>query len=241
MTSRYFVAVCFSCSNLKIPEASMQKMLISDKTRALELAAVLLTAAGKFLFMDLLHWRLPFIVAAVVLWSGYIIVQSSQKPAVLQYWGFRKDNFWQVVRLILPFALIAFVSSVIIGFFQGTLNLSWHILPLLLLYPVWGIIHQFLLIALTAGNLQDLKRPKLPTIAIILLAALLFGLIHYPFAWLMAGTFILALFYGFVYLKQRNIYVLGIFHGWLAALFYYTVVGRDPFIETFGLILNRMH
>jgi membrane protease YdiL (CAAX protease family) len=52
------------------------------------------------------------------------------------------------------------------------------------------------------------------------------------------GNFILALFYGYVYLKVRNIWVLGLFHGWLGALFFYTVVNRDPFIEVFGKYLN---
>ena len=50
----------------------------------------------------------------------------------------------------------------------------------------------------------------------------------------MIGTFLLALFYGMVYLKTRNVWVMGILHGWLGALFFYTVVGRDPFAEVFG-------
>lgn len=85
--------------------------------------------------------------------------------------------------------------------------------------------------------MKDLKNNKLPDTAIILLTAVLFGLLHYPFYWLMAGTFVLALFYGYVYLKARNVYVMGIFHGWLGALFFYTVVGRDPFEEVFGKFL----
>lgn len=82
--------------------------------------------------------------------------------------------------------------------------------------------------------MKDLKKNKWPDVVIITLTAVLFGLLHYPYYWLMAGTFVLALFYGHVYLKARNVYVLGIFHGWLGALFFYTVVGRDPFEEVFG-------
>jgi len=69
---------------------------------------------------------------------------------------------------------------------------------------------------------------------IILLSALLFGAIHYPFVWLMIATFILAIFYGWIYLNERNIYVLGLFHGWLGGIFYYTILERDPFLEMFG-------
>ena len=82
--------------------------------------------------------------------------------------------------------------------------------------------------------MQDLKGQPLPRAIIILLAALLFSLVHYPFTWLMIGTFGLALLYGWIYLKERNLYVLGLFHGWLGGLFYYTVVDRDPFLEMFG-------
>lgn len=66
---------------------------------------------------------------------------------------------------------------------------------------------------------------------------MLFGGVHYPSGWLMLGTFVLALFYGWIYLRERNVYVLGIFHGWLGGLFYYTVLDRDPFLETFGKLV----
>jgi membrane protease YdiL (CAAX protease family) len=68
------------------------------------------------------------------------------------------------------------------------------------------------------------------------ITAILFSLLHYPNLWLMVGTFVLALLYTIVYLRERNLYALGMFHGWLGALFYYTVVERDPFMEVFGQI-----
>ena len=101
-----------------------------------------------------------------------------------------------------------------------------------------GIVQQFLLIALTVGNLQDYNNSTFKKGFIVVLPALLFALIHYPFGWLILGTFILAMLYGLIYLKERNIYALGIFHGWLGGLFFYTVVGRDPFIEIFGRLIQ---
>ena len=186
--------------------------------------------------MDYLHWRFPFIVVAIVFWVGYIIYINKEKPGILMYWGFRTDNFNKVLKSVLPFGIISVILFIGIGFYEGTINITWHIIPILILYPIWGIIQQFLLIALTAGNLHDLNGYKLNKGIIIFLSAILFAVIHYPFIWLIFGTFILAIFYGSIYLKERNIYVLGIFHGWLGALFYYTVLDRDPFIETFGKI-----
>lgn len=211
---------------------------ISNTRRITEITTVVLTAAGKFLFMDFLGWRFPFIVTAIIFWVCYIIYRSREKPGVLKYWGFRTDNFSTVLKKVLPFGLIAIISFIGIGLYNDTINFTWHIVPILILYPVWGIIQQFLLIALTAGNMHDMKRYHLNKWIIITISAVLFALVHYPFIWLIAATFLLALFYGSIYLKDRNIYVLGIFHGWLAAVFYYTVIDRDPFVETFGKLFH---
>ena len=202
-----------------------------------ELIAVLLTAFGKFLFMDYLEWRFFFVSTATLGWLGYIIYQKRSNPGVLKEWGFRTDNFQAAVRLVLPFGLVALLAMITIGYLRSTLNPSWHLFPVLITYPLWGMIQQFLLIALLAGNLRRLDRPVLSKAAVILLTALLFAAIHYPIWPLIGATFILALFYGYVYLKEPNIYVLGLFHGWLGGVFYYTVMNVDPFLNTFGHLI----
>ncbi|HEY0679995.1 MAG TPA: hypothetical protein VGD17_17040 [Chitinophagaceae bacterium] len=189
--------------------------------------------------MDYLNWRLPFIVIAIISWVIYIIYRRITKPAIFKYWGFRTDNFRSVLKRVLPYGIISVIAFIGIGIYRGTINVTWHIIPILVLYPLWGVIQQYLLIALTAGNMQDIKGLNLSKGVIITIAALLFATIHYPFVWLIIATFILALFYGFIYLKERNLYVLGLFHGWLGAIFYYTVLDRDPFLEIFGGLLKR--
>jgi uncharacterized protein len=218
-------------------EASVN--LITDKQRKIEISAVALTALGKFIFMDLLHWKLPFIVISILAWSAYVAYQKKRHPGILQYWGFRTDNFLEVVKMILPFGIVAAILFFIIGFYHDTLNITWHIIPILILYPVWGAVQQFLVISLVAGNLNDLQQYRINKLLIILITAILFGLLHYPYYWLILGTFILALLYGVIYLKSRNVYVMGLFHGWLGALYFYTVVGRDPFAEVFGKSYQR--
>jgi len=211
---------------------------ISKTRKIAEIVAVFITGAGKFVFMDWLGWKLPFILTAMVGWIGYVVLRARRKKGLLQHWGFRKDNFWRVLQLILPFALTAIISFFAIGFYQNTIQLTWHIIPVLVLYPLWGTIQQFLVIGLVAGNLQDLQGEKKNTFIIIFITALLFGALHYPNHWLIIATFLLALFYGYIYLKARNVYVLGLLHGWLGALFFYTVVGRDPFAEVFARFIN---
>ena len=212
--------------------------MISNKTRAFEIFAVILTALGKFVFMDALKWRFPFIATAIIFWSAYVIYRSKTKPGIIQYWGFRTDNFTKVVQTILPFGILSLAVFTGVGFWQHSIRISWHIIPILILYPVWGIIQQYLLIALTVGNLQDYKKAHLSKMFTIIFPAALFGLIHYPSGWLIAATFALAIFYGLIYLKKRNIYALGIFHGWLGGFFYYLVLNRDPFVEVFGRLFH---
>jgi uncharacterized protein len=212
--------------------------LISDIRRKYEIAFVLATAAGKFVFMDFLNWKLPFVAITIVGWAAYVASRNRRGGNVLSYWGFRIDNFREVIMMILPFGIVSVIAFFAVGYLRDTIHLSWHIFPILILYPLWGVIQQFLVIALVAGNLQDLKKNRVNKFIIITITALLFGVIHYPYYWLMAGTFALALLYGFIYLKNRNLYVMGLFHGWLGALFFYTVVDRDPFAEVFGRFFN---
>jgi len=210
----------------------------SPKSRQiLEITGVVLTALGKFIFMDYLKLRLPYVATASALWIAYIAYQAKVNPEIFKQWGFRTDNFYQVLKIVIPFAIIAIVSMLVIGIMQDTINVTWHILPIFITYPIWGTIQQFLLIALLAGNMSELDTPKLGKPAIIMITAFMFAVVHYPLWWLIAATFNLALFYGYVYLKERNLYVLGLFHGLLGALFYYTVMDSDPFLDTFGKLL----
>ena len=213
--------------------------LISDRRRGMEITAVLLTAGGKFIFMDWLRWKLPFILIAIIAWTAYVFLRRKQRPDITRYWGFRADNFKDAMKMLLPFGIVSISVFFILGFYLDSIIITWHIFPILLLYPIWGTIQQFLVIGIVAGNLKDLRQARLSNTVIIIVTALLFGMIHYPFYWLMFGTFILALFYGYIYLRIRNLYVLGIFHGWLGGVFFYTVVGRDPFIEIFAALFSR--
>ncbi|MEL6867607.1 MAG: CPBP family intramembrane glutamic endopeptidase [Bacteroidota bacterium] len=208
----------------------------SDHIRLLEVFAVALTGIGKFLFMDILNWRLPFILSACLFWMAYIFYRYQKEPAILGYWGLTREGFGKTFWELLPVALISILSFVLIGEQLGTNILSWHILPILLVYPLWGIIQQFLIIGLIARNLQDMDRRKFSIWSIVLITAIIFAIVHYPFILLIIGTFLLAVVYTLLYLKGRNLLVLGIYHGWIGAFFFYTILYRDPWLEVFAML-----
>jgi membrane protease YdiL (CAAX protease family) len=106
----------------------------------------------------------------------------------------------------------------------------------LLLYPVWGVIQQFLIVGLVAGNLSDYGGSPLGRAGIVFVTAVLFSAVHFPVLLLVAGTFLLATVYTVVYLQTRNLWVLGLYHGWLGGFFYFFVLGRDPWKEVFAAV-----
>ncbi len=206
---------------------------ISDNRRIFEIGVVIATGIGKFIFMDLLELRLTYIIIACLFWMSYIFYRSKQNKGILKYWGLSSRYFTASFLGILPFALVLIGLFVIVGIQRDTNILDWSIIPILLLYPLWGIIQQFVIVGLIARNLKDLKKIKVPYLFIILFTALIFSIVHYPSALLMAGTFLLAIAYTKLYLSGRNLIVLGIYHGWLGAFFYYTILERNSWQEVF--------
>ena len=209
---------------------------MKDKSRVKEISLVLITGLGKFLFMDVLNWRLPFILTACLFWIGYVFFRQKKNKAILSYWGFTKENFSKTFYELLPISIHVSILFYFLGNYLGTNILSWRILPILLIYPIWGIIQQFIIVGLIARNLKGLEKVKVPEVAIVLITAIVFAIVHYPYGVLMVGTFFLAIVYTLLYLRGRNLLVLGIYHGWIGAIFFYTILARDPWVEVFGNI-----
>jgi hypothetical protein len=214
-------------------ETTKPVLRIGNRTRMLEIAAVLLTGAGKFVFVDGLGAKLPFIVGAILGWGSYVYWRHRRQPGILAYWGFRTDNFRKSFLRLLPLATAAVLLFAGVGYATDKWVLSWHLLPVLLLYPLWGVIQQFLVVGLVAGNLHDYEGRRLHRAAVTGSTAVLFSAVHWPARLLVAGTFVLALVYVTVYLRGRNLWALGLYHGWLGGFFYFFVLGRDPWREVF--------
>ena len=211
-----------------------EKVSISNKRRTFEIIAVLITGLGRFLFVEYLNIRYPYIASACVFWSVYIFLRQKEVPQILSYWGLTFDTFKKTFLELLPIAIILSVSFYFIGNKLGTNILNINILPILLIYPIWGIIQQFIMIGIFARNLKDSDGINLPTVGVVLIAAILFAVVHFPFQILVAATFLLAIVYVSLYFKGRNLLVMGIYHGWIGGLFFYTIMERDPFLEVFG-------
>lgn len=174
-----------------------------------------------------------FIVLTGIFWTVYITRHVWRDPAAWRHWGFRSDNLPGAFKW--PTLLFVIASGVmgIYGLTAGTFVWRWHMLLLLLLYPLWGVLQQFLVQALVVGNLAELVSRYGGMLAISV-GTILFAAVHYPYPWLMLATGSLACFFIPWYLRDRNLWPLGLYHGWLRTFFYVWVLGRDPWFEAFG-------
>ena len=174
-----------------------------------------------------------FIALAGVSWVGYIIWRVRQDSSLWVKWGFQTKNlsaafFWPTVIFVVGVTLMAWY-----GLANDRVLWQDHILFLLLLYPLWGLLQQFLVQALGVANLMTVF-PKPGWMVAMPVGIVLFTLIHFPNALLMIATGLMAGLFIPCYLRDRNLWPLGLYHGWLGTFFYLWVLGKDPWLDVFG-------
>jgi len=175
-----------------------------------------------------------FIVGASVFWIVYAVIRTRRDSGALRYWGFRRDNLFQASRVPAAILVAAAAGFALYANWQDTLRFPLHAWLLLLLYPIWGLIQQFLVLGVVVTNLELLPIWGQRKVLIVVSSAVLFGLIHGFDPLIMAGTCALELACIPLYLKDRNLWPLAVLHGCLGALFYLWVLGRDMWVENFG-------
>jgi hypothetical protein len=205
--------------------------LTTDRRRWIEILAVGITGLMKFVLMDWLDMRALYIGAVCLFWLLFITGRYRDNKDILKDWGFQKDHFKATFLFLLPFAVAAVTAIIWYGISFNADFLNWNLIPVLLLYPVWGMIQQFMMIGLIAGNLQKISTLNLKKPQIVLITALLFTLIHSPSLPLMAFAFFMEILFTSVYFKWRNLWPLGLYHGWVSCLFLFFVMGRDLWNE----------
>jgi len=194
-----------------------------------EIVLVVLTGLGNFLVAGWLDRQLTYVVGACLFWTGFVVVRAVAHFSDLAEWGFSSRNFGRSIMLLLPALVLAVSGFAAYGMLTGKMVWHWHFVLICLLYPIWGLVQQFLVVALLAGNMK--KYSKIPEWGIVLLTALIFAAAHLPYLPLVAAAFLLAVITTPVYLRMRNLWALGIFHGWYGASLFFFVLGRDPWNE----------
>lgn len=192
-----------------------------------EILLVLATSAAHLVFENAFHRKTEFIAAAAVFWVSYVAFRWRRDRAVLRLWGFRRDTLRPAALACGVLFVAGALPMLAYGAARGRLPFPLHFWIVLWLYPLWGIVQQFLLNGLVVRNLARL----LPRPAVVALGGLLFSLAHVPDLPLMGLTAAAGLAWTSIYLRTPNLWALGLSHGFLGAIAYYAVLGRDVWMD----------
>lgn len=226
-TSKLYCTACY-----RFFEATMA--LHRQKHHTFEFIALLATAGLKFVIMDALGMRAFFIVGICLFWGGYVYRRWKADHSVLQYWGFRKEGFRRSMFLLIPFLLASLWFMFVFARINQIALFNPHILPVLLLYPLWGIVQQFMMICIVREWLSRNRLFSLKPYPVLFVTSLLFSLIHFPDSRLMIFTLAMEVVFLFVYYRWRNMWALGLTHGWIGTFLLYYVHDRDLWLELFA-------
>jgi uncharacterized protein len=199
-----------------------------------EITSVVITGLMKFVLMDWLELRFLYISIAVLFWICYGVFSYRTDAKRFQKLGINKTKFTTTIRTLLPILIILTTAFIVIGIQRGTSVLNWTIIPILVIYPIWGAVQQYIIVGLLAGNLNSIKKPELSKWLIIAITSVVFGVVHFPHIDLVIATTAMAIVYTSLYLRGYNLIVMGVIHGWIGAVFFYTIMGRDAWAEVFG-------
>jgi hypothetical protein len=101
----------------------------------------------------------------------------------------------------------------------------------LLLYPLWGLVQQWLVQALFVDGVRALTGARWPWL--LVLGAVGFGAIHLAHPPLVVATGLMGATYVALFQRWRNLWPLAVCHGSLGSLFYPWVLDLNP---TAGLV-----
>ncbi len=198
-----------------------------NRRALLELAAVLASALLHVVTTLVLRWQAVDQIVLGVGWLTYVAWRA-RSPGVLAAWGMQRAGLRAATRAAAIAGVLGVATIAAIGIARGTFVVDANLLPLLLAYPLWGWLQQLLVLGITLGNLEQLGVPRPWLVAI---SGIGFALVHVPDWPLCGATLLLGITCALLFLRHRNLWPLGVLHGWLGACFYRQVLARDPWAE----------
>jgi len=175
-------------------------------------------------------------ILAIAGWAGHVVWKVVKTKGILNYWGFRWDNFWVAFRSCLYFTIPAIILIFGYGFFAHHFPIPSTFWMICVLYPIWGIVQQFALQGLVQRNIRDMIKPILFRSVVL---AILFSSAHAFDMRLVLLAFPIGFAFSWIYYRSPNLLALEICHGILGAMVYYFVLGQDPGTEIINLLMHR--
>lgn len=193
-----------------------------------EILALLATGVLFQLFESVLDLKVPYLVAVTLAWSAYVVRRIRARPEVIEEWGLGRRGLQHAARICALVLLAAATGMALWRWVDGWTGLPLSSLRIFLGYPVWAVIQEFAVQGLVVVNLEKLGWRRG---AIIPVAAILFGLAHFP-DWPLVGLCTVAgLAWTAIFLRTRNLWPIALCHAWCGTLAFYWLLERDPLTE----------
>jgi CAAX prenyl protease-like protein len=196
-----------------------------------EVLAALATGVLHPLTVHVFEAKGVFILVAAVGWSFYIGLRVRGDKRAIRVWGLSFHGLRPTARIAAVFAIAATAVMAVVALRRGSLQFHADMIPLVLLYPVWGLIQQVLVQGMVVGNLVSCYPHLSRSTSVVVVAGLLFGAVHLPDPVLTGASALMGGLFAAVFVRHRNVWPLGFVHGALGVLFYFWVLERDPWPE----------
>jgi hypothetical protein len=181
----------------------------------------LLEPLGVFAMIVAYIWRWRFRhPLSWILILGFVLVSHVLRHETPASLGFRVENLKSALAALVPSVLMLTAALLAMGIICHTIRavtLQSAFLSLAL-YCFWGLFQQYLLNGYFLNRFVKVSPAFAP-----LIAAIAFSGIHTPNWFLIIVTFFAGFVCAKIYLKFRNLYVLGLAHGVIGFLLYLCV------------------
>lgn len=164
-----------------------------------------------FIGNDKVIWAIPIAMAFALMLASHRARAETAREI-----GWRTDNFFEAVRLLVPPVLGVLVVIFVAGWMLGSLRFEGsQFRPRFLWLPLWGLMQQYVMQGFINRRAQIICGRGWQS---ALLVALIFGLLHLPNLWLTLATFTGGLILAHVYQRVPNLPALALAHGLVSLL-----------------------
>lgn len=168
----------------------------------------------------------PFVHMVWLVLVGLAAALHLRRGEGLAYLGFGRANLWRSFAAVTPLLLGIGAIALALGLRYGSVRpiTPGKLAVFVAYYCLWGLVQQYALNGFFVNRFAAAAAARGRGVrAVPLVAAASFALVHVPNWFLVLVTVVAGWICASLYLRYRNLYPLGIAHGLLGTVLYFTV------------------